>query len=153
MMGTGPFVPQPAETPEYRRGYLCGLIRGDGHLGSYRYTRPGRAIDEVHRFRLALTDAEALRRAAITSPDSMFRQPSSRFPRRLTTTEHDRDSNSDPAKRRANRRADQLADAGQCLLAEGVPGRHLRRRGMVAMPLRLRISNCDEQISRGRQTL
>jgi len=64
MVGTGPFVPQPAETPEYRRGYLCGLIRGDGHLGSYRYTRPGRTIDEVHRFRLALADAEALRRAS-----------------------------------------------------------------------------------------
>ena len=64
MVGTGPFVPQPAETPEYRRGYLCGLIRGDGHLGSYRYTRPGRTIGEVHRFRLALADVEALRRAS-----------------------------------------------------------------------------------------
>jgi DNA repair photolyase len=64
MVGTGPFVPQPAETPEYRRGYLCGLIRGDGHLDSYRYTRPGRTIDEVHRFRLALADTEALRRAS-----------------------------------------------------------------------------------------
>jgi DNA repair photolyase len=64
MVGTGPFVPQPAETPEYRRGYLCGLIRGDGHLGSYPYMRPARAIGEVHRFRLALADVEALRRAS-----------------------------------------------------------------------------------------
>jgi DNA repair photolyase len=64
MVGTGPFVPQPAETPEYRRGYLCGVIRGDGHVGSYRYTRPGRTIDEVHRFRLALADTEALRRTS-----------------------------------------------------------------------------------------
>jgi DNA repair photolyase len=64
LVGTGPFVPQPAETPEYRRGYLCGLIRGDGHLGSYRYSRPGRTTNEVHRFRLALSDTEALHRAS-----------------------------------------------------------------------------------------
>jgi DNA repair photolyase len=48
---------------EYRRGYLCGLIRGDGYLGIYRYTRPGRAGQESHRFRLAMADFEALGRA------------------------------------------------------------------------------------------
>jgi DNA repair photolyase len=64
LAGTGSFISQPAKTPEYRRGYLCGLIRGDGHLGSYIYSRPGRTKDEVHRFRLALSDIEALRRAS-----------------------------------------------------------------------------------------
>jgi DNA repair photolyase len=48
---------------EYRRGYLCGLIRGDGHLGVYRYSRPGRANADQHRFRLAMADGEALDRA------------------------------------------------------------------------------------------
>lgn len=28
MVGTGQFAPQPAETRDYRRGYLCGVIRG-----------------------------------------------------------------------------------------------------------------------------
>lgn len=48
---------------DYRRGYLCGLIRGDGHLGVYRYSRPGRANDDQYRFRLAMADSEALDRA------------------------------------------------------------------------------------------
>ena len=63
LMGTGALGPSPDESAEYRRGYLCGLIRGDGHVGSYAYDRPGRTNYEVHRFRLALTDDEALKRA------------------------------------------------------------------------------------------
>ncbi|MDP9342272.1 MAG: intein-containing Rv2578c family radical SAM protein [Actinomycetota bacterium] len=57
LMGTGGFARQPEETSEYRRGYLCGMIRGDGHLGSYTYP-----YGEVHRFRLALVDLEGLQR-------------------------------------------------------------------------------------------
>jgi DNA repair photolyase len=53
----------PPESREYRRGYLCGLIRGDGHLGVYRYQRTGRANGDQYRFRLAMTDADALERA------------------------------------------------------------------------------------------
>jgi DNA repair photolyase len=63
LLGTGKFAAPPAGGPEYRRGYLCGMIRGDGHLGSYAYLRPGRASGNVHRFRLALVDIEALQRA------------------------------------------------------------------------------------------
>jgi DNA repair photolyase len=63
LLGTGRFAAPPEGGPEYRRGYLCGMIRGDGHLGSYRYVRPGRAHGDVYRFRLALVDLEALRRA------------------------------------------------------------------------------------------
>ena len=51
---------RPEDWPDYRRGYLCGLIRGDGHLASYRYESPRGAGSTVHRFRLALTDLEAL---------------------------------------------------------------------------------------------
>ena len=64
LMGLGTLGIGMPETGEYRRGYLCGLIRGDGHVGSYSYPRPGRTKFDVHRFRLALTDDEALRRAS-----------------------------------------------------------------------------------------
>jgi DNA repair photolyase len=64
LMGTGAFATAPERDLDYRTGYLCGLIRGDGHLGAYSYTpRPGRSQDEQHHFRLALCDAEALQRA------------------------------------------------------------------------------------------
>ena len=63
LLGTGRFTSAPMAEPEYRRGYLCGMIRGDGHLGSYTYARPGRSHGDVHRFRLALSDLEALRRS------------------------------------------------------------------------------------------
>jgi DNA repair photolyase len=42
----------PKDSVEYRRGYLCGMIRGDGTLASYNYGS--------HLFRLALVDPEAL---------------------------------------------------------------------------------------------
>jgi DNA repair photolyase len=64
LMGVGQFAGVPdTDAPIYRRGYLCGLVRGDGNLASYDYTPPGRGLQRVHRFRLAPTDFEALRRA------------------------------------------------------------------------------------------
>ena len=63
LMGVGGLASPPTDSSEYRRGYLCGMVRGDGHVGSYAYERAGRAHGDVHRFRLALTDLEALRRA------------------------------------------------------------------------------------------
>jgi DNA repair photolyase len=69
LMGTGQFATPPSDGPEYRRGYLCGMIRGDGHLGSYSYQRAGRANGDVHRFRLALVDFEALQRSRMYLTD------------------------------------------------------------------------------------
>ena len=63
LMGTGGFAIGPLHDDDYRHGYLCGMIRGDGTLGSYSYQRPGRGLSTVHRFRLALVDLEALRRS------------------------------------------------------------------------------------------
>ncbi|HVS01587.1 MAG TPA: LAGLIDADG family homing endonuclease, partial [Thermoanaerobaculia bacterium] len=64
LMGTGRFaVPPDTDELDYRRGYLCGLIRGDGHVGSYEYERAGRAHGDQHHFRLALADRQALDRA------------------------------------------------------------------------------------------
>jgi hypothetical protein len=60
LMGVGGFATGPAKGADYRRGYLCGVIRGDGHLGSYHYVRVGRTNGDQHRFRLALCDDEAL---------------------------------------------------------------------------------------------
>ena len=65
LMGFGAVSSPPRrfDNRDYRRGYLCGLIRGDGHLGVYRYRRAGRASGDQYRFRLAMTDADALERA------------------------------------------------------------------------------------------
>ena len=63
LLGTGHFADSPRHCADYKRGYLCGLIRGDGHLGSHSYGRPSGGTATVHGFRLALTDFEALRRA------------------------------------------------------------------------------------------
>ncbi len=60
LMGTGSFASPPRKSRDYRRGYLCGLIRGDGHLASYEYVRSGRTHGNQHQFRLALSDEDAL---------------------------------------------------------------------------------------------
>ncbi len=64
LMGTGAFSSASGKDRDYIIGYLCGLVRGDGHLGTYRYQRDGGTYGNVHRFRLALADKEALERAS-----------------------------------------------------------------------------------------
>ncbi|MFJ4172977.1 intein-containing Rv2578c family radical SAM protein [Microbacterium sp. NPDC089696] len=64
LMGFGIGAPRPAvetSSVEYRRGYLSGMIRGDGMIfhGTYPSERRTR---EIHMFRLALIDDEALSR-------------------------------------------------------------------------------------------
>jgi len=97
MMGVGAFAGPPKESYDYQRGYLCGMIRGDAHLASYKYQRAGREPGEVHRFRLALTDKEALdrtrdylRRADISTTEFLFAEATSTrgaspCPRRYST--------------------------------------------------------------------
>jgi DNA repair photolyase len=58
LMGVGAFADQPKASGDYRHGYLCGMVRGDGSLGTY-----SQGQGEVHRFRLALADTDALGRA------------------------------------------------------------------------------------------
>ena len=57
LMGMGGFAEPPKNTVDYRRGYLCGMVRGDAHLPKHRYTR-----GKGNAFRLALVDTEALSR-------------------------------------------------------------------------------------------
>jgi DNA repair photolyase len=64
LLGTGRFAEPPEETIDYRTGYLCGIIRGDGLLASYAYHGRRRAVESQHQFRLAMVDLEALRRAS-----------------------------------------------------------------------------------------
>ncbi|MEW5884985.1 MAG: LAGLIDADG family homing endonuclease, partial [Armatimonadota bacterium] len=51
-----------ADSAEYRKGYLCGVVRGDGHLGFYPYRREGRSNGHQYHFRLAMIDGEGLAR-------------------------------------------------------------------------------------------
>jgi len=72
LMGVGGFAEPPKDSRDYRRGYLCGMVRGDGHLRSRSYPR-----GEIHQFRLALTDTDALERtraylASMTIETAMF---------------------------------------------------------------------------------
>lgn len=83
LLGTGQFASPPDGGIDYRTGYLCGIIRGDAHLGSYVYPRAGGNLGTVHRFRLALIDLEALRRArkyledrAISTREFLFQRAS-----------------------------------------------------------------------------
>jgi len=39
LMGTGAFSEAVPTDDDYRRGYLCGMIRGDAHLGTVDYLR------------------------------------------------------------------------------------------------------------------
>jgi hypothetical protein len=62
LLGMGHIVNAMQETDDYRKGYLCGMIRGDGNLKRYQYEQE-RRTRVVYRFRLALADDEALERS------------------------------------------------------------------------------------------
>ena len=64
LLGTGRFATTARDTPAYRTGYLCGVIRGDALLASYAYHGRRRATETQHHFRLAMTDREALDRTS-----------------------------------------------------------------------------------------
>jgi DNA repair photolyase len=63
LMGTGAFGAPVFKDRDYRAGYLCGLIRGDGSVGTYVYERPSGKRVECNQFRLAMCDLEAVERA------------------------------------------------------------------------------------------
>ncbi len=63
LIGTGHFGMAPHTDAEYQKGYLAGMIRGDGLIGTYCYNGRRRETDVQHQFRLALVDFEALYRA------------------------------------------------------------------------------------------
>lgn len=77
LLGVGAFAEGPDRSDAYRRGYLCGMIRGDGHLSSARGQMADRPNWVHHQFRLALADSEALRRSQRYLRD--FGVPTRRF--------------------------------------------------------------------------
>ena len=93
LIGTGAFAEQPEHWPDYRRGYLCGVIRGDGMLVSRLYESPAGARQRLNQFRLALTDDEALARTrlyleesiGVLTRESVFRTHGRRSMRQITT--------------------------------------------------------------------
>ncbi len=62
LMGFGGFAEPPKHDADYRRGYLCGMVRGDANLRSGTYQSRHGASYESNQFRLALADPEALTR-------------------------------------------------------------------------------------------
>jgi DNA repair photolyase len=62
LLGVGAFAEGPAGNDDYRRGYVCGMVRGDAWVGTNRYKLASGALGESHVFRLALCDPEALLR-------------------------------------------------------------------------------------------
>jgi DNA repair photolyase len=63
LLGTGRFAAGPQHSDDYERGYLCGIIRGDGALGQYAHRGAGGTQSIRRGFRLAPADEEALERA------------------------------------------------------------------------------------------
>jgi DNA repair photolyase len=62
LLGVGAFAEPPKESADYRRGYLCGMIRGGSQPGAYSPRRDGEP--DVFRFRRAVTDPEAVDRTS-----------------------------------------------------------------------------------------
>ena len=63
LIGTGKFAEEISKDSDYKRGYLCGMIRGDAHLATHPYQRRNGNWNTPYQFRLALCDDEALYRA------------------------------------------------------------------------------------------
>ncbi|HEY3239844.1 MAG TPA: radical SAM protein, partial [Acidimicrobiia bacterium] len=62
LIGTGKFAAPPVHDRAYRQGYLCGMVRGDGHLRWRGHVSRKGCVSPVDQFRLALVDLEALQR-------------------------------------------------------------------------------------------
>lgn len=68
LMGIGRFASPPEIDEDYRRGYLCGMIRGDGQLGHYPPGAPAGPMPWCIAFALHWQTARRWSEAAATSP-------------------------------------------------------------------------------------
>jgi DNA repair photolyase len=64
LAGVGGFAEPPKDTTAYRRGYLCGVIRGAGTIWHDASPACDSGGDRAHLFRLAGPDQEAVTRTA-----------------------------------------------------------------------------------------
>ena len=76
-VGTGQFAAPPVEDADYRRGYLCGMVRGDAHLGSYATTAPERTVDASTASASRSPTSRRSTARTSTSPNSASRPTSS----------------------------------------------------------------------------
>lgn len=81
LLGLGASVAGPVESTDYKLGYVCGMIRGDGYVWPPFRERPG--IKRAPEFRLALIDDEGLDRtnrylrdASLTTREYVFQAAS-----------------------------------------------------------------------------
>ena len=148
LLGTGRFARAAATIADYRRGYLCGMIRGDGTSRTYSLRAAAGGHGDVHRFRLAL----ARRRGAATARGATSLRQASR----PTSSSSSGDRRRAPADagRSGPRRAPTVERIRELIrwplspdrrLAQGVPRRDLRCRGLAAAAS-LRIANSDGAI-------
>jgi DNA repair photolyase len=63
LIGTGRFAPEVEQDADYRRGYLCAMVRADAHIALHPYRRQNGDWNTRHQFRPALRDGAALNRA------------------------------------------------------------------------------------------
>jgi DNA repair photolyase len=63
LMGIGSFAVPVYQDANYRDGYLCGLIRGDGSIGEYYGSLPSANRAKYAKFSLSMCDFEAVERA------------------------------------------------------------------------------------------
>jgi DNA repair photolyase len=97
LLGTGAFSEPVQQDMHYRAGYLCGLIRGDGTIGTYSGIRSNGNRWESQQLRLALSDTEALERARrwlsyqyVETRPFRFRAQSSRLMYAIGTTSREK---------------------------------------------------------------
>lgn len=64
LLGVGGFALQTPKLDDFKVGYLCGMIRGDGHLSAREYQKRNGGTARQHHFRLALVDEAGINRAA-----------------------------------------------------------------------------------------
>ena len=130
LLGIGAFPAGPTVDTDYRRGYLCGVIRGDAHLGSYSYPRPGRTSGD----RPPVPPGASRPGGAGTCqriPGVVRCRDERVCVRELRFAADAGHPDPGPVLGRAGAGDRRVARASDAFLAKRIPGRHLRRGGLM----------------------
>ena len=121
---------RPERSADYMRGYLCGIVRGDGHLSSRPYLRSDGRRERAQPVPAGTDRLRGARRAQEYLAGSRSRD--ARLPFRRCARQLPRapgDPGSVAAVRRSDPRAHRLARPCSARLVQGLPRRDLRRGG------------------------
>ena len=153
LMGTGAFAESPLGTREYKRGYLCGMIRGDGHLSTPRL----RATERRRGEQTLPPRADGLRSAG---PGAELSRGTERrddgYPvrgRRRSGIERCTRSARSPGIRRHDQRAHRMAGPDVARVGQGLSRRHLRRGGQLRLRHRQDLQHAIRRSSTGPPSL